>query len=123
MATFRAAPSIRNRRRATADTCSPDRGDRRCLGVDGHHAISMSEPMGFAGRGLFDDIQTFGNKASVGGLGAFVAVWTVIMAAMMLPTRLQRGGIIAYRASAQLWRIPMPRASTGRFRSKSTELG
>jgi predicted metal-binding membrane protein len=50
-----------------------------------HHAIDMSEPMGSAGRGVFDDIEMFGNKASVGGLGAFVAVWTVMMIAMMLP--------------------------------------
>src|SRR5262245_19925086 len=33
----------------------------------------MSEPMG---SGVLDDIQMFGNKASLGGLGAFVAVWT-----------------------------------------------
>jgi predicted metal-binding membrane protein len=51
-----------------------------------HHAISMSAPMGSAGRGVLDDIEMFGNKASVGGLGAFVAVWTVMMTAMMLPS-------------------------------------
>jgi predicted metal-binding membrane protein len=50
-----------------------------------HHAIDMSEPMGSAGRGVLDDIEMFGNKASVGGLGSFVAVWTVMMSAMMLP--------------------------------------
>src|SRR5262245_50600793 len=51
-----------------------------------YHAIHMSEPMGSAGRGVLDDIGMFGNKASVGGLGAFVAVWTVMMIAMMLPS-------------------------------------
>jgi predicted metal-binding membrane protein len=50
-----------------------------------HHAIHMSAPMGPAGRGVLDDIQMFGNEASLGGLGAFVAVWTVMMVAMMLP--------------------------------------
>jgi len=48
-----------------------------------HHAIDMSEPMGSAG--VLDDIEMLGNKASLGGLGAFVAVWTVMMVAMMLP--------------------------------------
>jgi predicted metal-binding membrane protein len=45
----------------------------------------MNEPMGSGG--VLDDIVMFGNKASVGGLGAFVAVWIVMMIAMMLPPR------------------------------------
>jgi predicted metal-binding membrane protein len=49
-----------------------------------HHAIDMSEPMGSAG-GVLDAIAMFGNKACIGGLGAFVVVWTVMMVAMMLP--------------------------------------
>ena len=49
-----------------------------------HHAISMSEPMGFAAHGAI----CFGmsDKATLGGLGIFLAVWTVMMAAMMLPS-------------------------------------
>src|SRR5262245_11562439 len=51
-----------------------------------HHAITMSGPMGSAGRGMIDDIEMFGNQPSVGGLGIFVAVWTMMMGAMMLPS-------------------------------------
>jgi predicted metal-binding membrane protein len=49
-----------------------------------HHAISMNEPLGFAAH----DPMCFwmSHKAGVGGLGVFVAVWTVMMAAMMLPS-------------------------------------
>jgi predicted metal-binding membrane protein len=49
-----------------------------------HHAISMSEPMGFAAHGAI----CFGmsDKATLDGLGIFLAVWTVMMAAMMLPS-------------------------------------
>src|SRR5262249_1106467 len=50
-----------------------------------HHAINMSAPMGSAGHGVLEDIHMFGDKASLGGLGVFVAVWTVMMTAMMLP--------------------------------------
>ena len=48
------------------------------------HAISKSEPMGFAAHGAI----CFGmsDKATLGGLGIFLAVWTVMMAAMMLPS-------------------------------------
>jgi predicted metal-binding membrane protein len=51
-----------------------------------HHAINMSAPMGSAGRSVLDDILMFGDKATNAGLGAFVAVWTVMMTAMMLPS-------------------------------------
>ena len=48
-----------------------------------HHAISMSEPMGWDGAmGVEMRDATF----TLGGLGIFLAVWTVMMGAMMLPS-------------------------------------
>jgi predicted metal-binding membrane protein len=49
-----------------------------------HHAISMSEPMGWAGPGAMG-IEMSANF-TLGGLGIFLAVWTVMMSAMMLPS-------------------------------------
>src|SRR5262249_10364909 len=43
-----------------------------------------SEPMESAGRGALD-LDMFG-EATLGGLGVFLAVWTVMMGAMMLPS-------------------------------------
>ena len=49
-----------------------------------HHAISMSEPMGLAAHGAMG--VGMSDKATLGGLGVFLVVWTVMMAAMMLPS-------------------------------------
>jgi predicted metal-binding membrane protein len=49
-----------------------------------HHAISMSAPMDSAGRGAIG-VEMIG-EYSLSGLGVFVAVWTVMMGAMMLPS-------------------------------------
>src|SRR5262245_21580699 len=50
-----------------------------------HHAVNTSASMGPAVHGAMD-IGMLGDKASVGNLGVFVAVWTVMMGAMMLPS-------------------------------------
>jgi predicted metal-binding membrane protein len=50
-----------------------------------HHAISMSAPMGSAGRGALD-VEMIGTEFTLSGLGVFLAVWTVMMGAMMLPS-------------------------------------
>jgi predicted metal-binding membrane protein len=50
-----------------------------------HHAISMSAPMGSAGRGAMG-VEMIGANFTLGGLGVFLAVWTVMMGAMMLPS-------------------------------------
>jgi predicted metal-binding membrane protein len=50
-----------------------------------HHAISMSASMGSAGRGVMD-VEMIGAEFTLGGLGVFLAVWTVMMGAMMLPS-------------------------------------
>src|SRR5262245_22936265 len=49
-----------------------------------HQAISMSESMGSAGRGALD-VDMIG-EFTLGGLGVFLAGWTVMMGAMMLPS-------------------------------------
>jgi predicted metal-binding membrane protein len=50
-----------------------------------HHAVSMSEPMGSAGRGALG-VEMIGTECTLGGLGVFLAGWTVMMGAMMLPS-------------------------------------
>ena len=50
-----------------------------------HHAISMSEPMGGAGPGAMG-VEMSDANFTLGGLGIFLAVWTVMMGAMMLPS-------------------------------------
>src|SRR5262245_7923618 len=50
-----------------------------------HDAISMSESMGSAGRGAMD-VEMIGAEFTLGGLGVFLAGWTVMMGAMMLPS-------------------------------------
>jgi predicted metal-binding membrane protein len=50
-----------------------------------HHAISISEPMGLAGRGALD-VDMIGAEFTLRGLGVFLAGWTVMMGAMMLPS-------------------------------------
>src|SRR5262245_62362656 len=50
-----------------------------------HHAISMSASMDSAGRGAMD-VEMIGAEFTLGGLGVFLAVWTVMMGAMMLPS-------------------------------------
>jgi predicted metal-binding membrane protein len=50
-----------------------------------HHAISMSAPMGSAGRGAMG-VEMIGANFTLGGLGVFLAVWIVMMGAMMLPS-------------------------------------
>jgi len=50
-----------------------------------HDAINMSESISSAGRGALD-VDMIGTKFTLGGLGAFVAGWTVMMGAMMLPS-------------------------------------
>ena len=49
-----------------------------------HHAISMSEPMGSAERSALAEM--IGTEFTLGGLGVFLAGWTVMMGAMMLPS-------------------------------------
>ena len=49
-----------------------------------HHALNMSAPMGSAVPGAMDVPMTVDN--SLGGLGVFLTVWTVMMGAMMLPS-------------------------------------
>jgi len=49
-----------------------------------HHAISMSATMDTAGRGAMG-VEMIG-EYTLSGLGVFVAVWTVMMGAMMLPS-------------------------------------
>jgi predicted metal-binding membrane protein len=49
-----------------------------------YHAISMNEPMGSAGHGALDG--KIGTEFTLGGLGVFLAGWTVMMGAMMLPS-------------------------------------
>jgi predicted metal-binding membrane protein len=49
-----------------------------------HHAISMSASMDSAGRGA-PGVEMIG-EFTLGGLGVFLAVWTVMMGAMMLPS-------------------------------------
>src|SRR5262245_13472263 len=51
-----------------------------------HHAISMSESMDSAGRGAMGADPLIGAEFTLGGLGVFLAVWTVMMGAMMLPS-------------------------------------
>src|SRR5262245_20205642 len=50
-----------------------------------YHAISMSASMDAAGRGAMGVGMT-GAEYTLGSLGVFVAVWTVMMGAMMLPS-------------------------------------
>ena len=50
-----------------------------------HHAISMSAPMDSAGRGTLG-VEMIGAEFTLGGLGVFLAGWTVMMGAMMLPS-------------------------------------
>ena len=50
-----------------------------------HHAISMSESMGSAGPGAMG-VEMIGTEFTLGGLGVFLAGWTVMMGAMMLPS-------------------------------------
>jgi len=50
-----------------------------------HHAISMSESMGSAGPGAMG-VEMIGAEFTFGGLGVFLAGWTVMMGAMMLPS-------------------------------------
>jgi len=50
-----------------------------------HHAISMSESMGSAGPGAMG-VEMSDANFTLGGLGIFLAVWTVMMGAMMLPS-------------------------------------
>src|SRR5262245_12642157 len=50
-----------------------------------HHAISMSASMDSAGRGALD-VEMIGAEFTLGGLGVFLAGWTVMMGAMMLPS-------------------------------------
>jgi len=50
-----------------------------------HDAINMSESMGSAGRGALD-VDMVGAEFTLGGLGVFLADWTVMMGAMMLPS-------------------------------------
>src|SRR5262249_12930405 len=50
-----------------------------------HHAISMNESMGSAGRGALD-VEMIGTEFTLGGLGVFLAGWTVMMGVMMLPS-------------------------------------
>jgi len=75
-----------------------------------HHAISMSEPMGWAAHGAMG--VGMSDKPTVGGLGVFVAVWTVMMAAMMLPSA---APIILTFAAAQARRDRNVAVSTGMF--------
>src|SRR5262245_33115131 len=57
-----------------------------------HHALNMSAPMAWVMRemvavemrGAMDVQMTVDN--SLGGLGVFVTIWTVMMSAMMLPS-------------------------------------
>jgi predicted metal-binding membrane protein len=50
-----------------------------------HHAISMSASMDSAGGGVMG-VEMIGAEFTFGGLGVFLAVWTVMMGAMMLPS-------------------------------------
>ena len=49
-----------------------------------HRALSMSAPMDQAGHGAMG-VEMIG-EFTLGGLGVFLAVWTVMMGAMMLPS-------------------------------------
>jgi len=49
-----------------------------------HRALSMSAPMDRAGHGAMG-VEMIG-EFTLGGLGVFLAVWTVMMGAMMLPS-------------------------------------
>jgi predicted metal-binding membrane protein len=48
-----------------------------CWALMLHHAISMGGAMG---------VEVIGSEFTLGGLGVFLAVWTVMMGAMMLPS-------------------------------------
>jgi len=50
-----------------------------------HHAISMSESMGSAGPGAMG-VEMIDAEFTFGGLSVFLAGWTVMMGAMMLPS-------------------------------------
>jgi predicted metal-binding membrane protein len=50
-----------------------------------HHIIGMGEPMSSAGHGT-SDVEMIGTEFTLGGLGVFLAGWTVMMGAMMLPS-------------------------------------
>src|SRR5262249_1256149 len=57
-----------------------------------HHALNMSAPMAWVMREMVDvemrgamDVQMTVDN-SLGGLGVFVTIWTVMMSAMMLPS-------------------------------------
>jgi len=50
-----------------------------------HHAITMSASMDSAGRGAMG-VDLIGAGFTLGGLGVFLAVWTVMMGGMMLPS-------------------------------------
>src|SRR5262249_49343681 len=65
-----------------------------------HHAISMSEPMGWAGPGAMG-VEMSDANFTLGGLGVFLAVWTVMMGAMMLPSA---APMILTFSAAQAWR-------------------
>ena len=49
------------------------------------HDASMSESMESAGRGALN-VEMIGAEFTLGGLGVFLAGWTVMMGAMMLPS-------------------------------------
>ena len=50
-----------------------------------HHAISMSEPMGWTEPDAMG-VEMNDANFTLGGLGIFLAFWTVMMGAMMLPS-------------------------------------
>jgi predicted metal-binding membrane protein len=67
-----------------------------------HHAISMSASMDSAGRGAMG-VEMIGAEFTLGGLGIFLAVWTVMMGAMILPSA---APMILTFAAAQARRDP-----------------
>ena len=56
-----------------------------CWALMLHHAISMTASMDSAGGGAMG-VEVIGAEFTLGGLGVFLAVWTVMMGAMMLPS-------------------------------------
>src|SRR5262249_37781985 len=76
-----------------------------------HHAISMSASMDSAGRGAMG-VEMIGAEFTLGGLGIFLAVSTVMMGAMMLPSA---ASMILTFAAAQARRDPNVAVPTWMF--------
>jgi hypothetical protein len=79
------ALGIRNRPRATQDTCFSDRDDRRRLGAAAPR--HWDERVNGHGLARLDGRKGMGGGVSFSDLGLFLVMWTGMMAAMMFAVR------------------------------------